>query len=174
MHLLSDENYEVSKEKKSLLCSGLNLMLWILWEKPLIFCLVQQFKQPMLQTRSVQKTSRKTRRTTLQPPAIVCYQEPAIISSLASCVALMTSAPRSSCNYQGAGDTSIIFPIQTSAELQNRESWFTGQLRGWQEPRAGNSIRWGSCCKSNPLLPPSTLSTKLPFMLSVVFTSLQL
>lgn len=98
-------------KKKSLFCSALNLMPWILWGKPFIFCLVQQFKQPMFQTRSVQKTSRRTRRTALQTPATVCYQDAASISAPASCVPLMTPAPRSSCNYQGAGGTSIIFSI---------------------------------------------------------------
>lgn len=108
-------------------------MPWILWGKVFFFfCLVQQFKQPMFQT-SVQKTSMRIRRTTLQTLATAYYQQPAIIiSALASCVALMTPAPRSSCNYQDVGGTSwsLPFAIQTSAELQNRASWFKGQLRG--------------------------------------------
>lgn len=159
------------KKKKSLLLrSKLNALNSL--RKVFNFLLSVAIQTAHVSNKSVQKTSRKTRRTILLPPlsAIVCYQEPAIISSLASCMALMTPEPRSSWNY----GTSIIFAMQSSAELQHGGSWFTRQLRGWQDSRAANTIRWGRCCKSNPLLPPSTLSTKLPFTLSVVLTSLQL
>lgn len=128
----------------------------------------------MFQT-SVQKTSRRIRRTTLQPLATAYDQQPAIISALASCVALMTPAPRSSCNYQVVGGTSIIFaicyPDQCRITKQGKLIYRAAQRM--QEPKAANSLRWGRCCKSNPLLPPSTLSPK-PFTLSVVLTSLQL
>lgn len=150
-------------------------MPWILWGKPFNFCLVQQFKQPMFQKRSVEKTSRRTRRTTLQPPATVWYQKPAILSALWLHVwfwwhpeALVIT------KGQVAPPSSLPFAIQTSAELQKRASWLSGKLRGWQEPRAANSIRQGRCCRSNPLLPPSTLSTKQLFTLVVVLTSLWL
>lgn len=148
-------------------------MPWNLWGKPFIFCLVQQFKEPTLQAWSIQKTSKKTRRTTLTATTHQCLLPGTCIGSSA---AQMTPAPRSSCHLHRSGGTSIILPIcctdKPRIKKQGKLNYRTAQKMA--RTRAANTIRPGKCCKSNTLLLPSTLPTKLPLRLAIVFTSLQL
>lgn len=156
----------LAKEKK--ICSGLNLMPWILWGKLFFFfCLVQQFKQPMFQT-SVQKTSRRIRRTTPQTLATAYYQQPAIIiSALASCVALMI--PRSSFNYQVVGGTSIIFAIcyPDQCRITKQDKLIYRAAQRMQEPRAANSLDEEDAAKATLccLLPPFPQSCHSHYLL---------
>lgn len=111
----------------------------------------------------------------LQPPAAICYLDPARLSALASLVAAMPPAPRCSWGPHGAGGTSIISMQCTDKPRITKQ----GQLvyRTAQRiagTRAENAVKPGKCCKSNALLLPSTPPTEQPLSLSIVFTILQL
>lgn len=152
----------LAKKKQCLSYSVLNSMRWILWGKPFIFCLVQEFKQPILQVWNIRKLPREPEwQLQLQTPTTVCYLEPASNSS-----------------FTGSSDNTYIQKLLWSSwsrwhihvlaicctgkpgitkqgKLIYRTAW---RMAG---TRAANTSGPGKHCKSNTLLPPSTLPTKL-------------